>query len=198
MSHPIPEDHALRRLFRGAVDQAFKERRELYDPRVASHLTNDVLCDFVHTDRIYRLEGAPGERLEDLQDMLPLCGKKEGPERRLEVDRYIGDFVLFMASFFPALLRHGRWASPKTMISRVGGILVKFQQPVDYYKAEGRNAYQRAAETARLFDPDSGVTYKRLAAEFDGYLGLLERVRTILWNRPELQAPEDLLDADEA
>lgn len=192
MSLRIPHNHALRRLFRTAIDKAFCERRDLYSPAVAAHLSDEVLCDFLHVDRIYRLNSACGKRLEQLREMLPVAAEKEGPERQLEVDSYIGDFALFMVSFFPASLA-GHWTDPEPLLSRVGGILVEYSQPIDYYTAEGRNAYGRAAETARLFDPESRGTFKRLASHFEDYQGVLGRVRRLLWERPELRELDDEL-----
>jgi hypothetical protein len=190
----IPENHPLRQVFRRALDLAFSEQRDLYSPDVASHLSDDVLCDFIHVDRIYRLKDAEGRRLEDLHEMLNVSGEKEGPERRLEVDRYIGDFTLFMVGFFPGSVSRNRWFAPQPMVSKVGNILVSFQDPVSYYTAEGRNAYGRAAETARLFDPTARGTYKQLAAHFEGYLDLLLQVRRHLADLPQLRQAEGILD----
>ena len=153
MSHPTPNQHPLHRLFERAVTEAFRDRRDLYSPEVASHISEELLPDFVHVDRIYRLKDLQGRRLEELPEMIDVAGAKEGPERSLEVNRYIGDFVLFVCSFFPALVRRGGWFTPSPMVSRVGGILVRFSEPMDYFKAEGRNAYSRAARTAQVFDP---------------------------------------------
>ena len=196
--HSIPEDHPLRCMFRLAVDRAFTQRRELYSPQVATHICDDILCGFVHTDRIYRLKDADGCRLDAIQEMLPVSSQPEGPERRLEVDRYIGDFALFMVGFFPTTLGRSSGFSVEPLVSKVGHVFVEFRKPFDYYTAEGRKAYERAAETARLFDPDSRVTYTQLASEFDGYCGLLETVRRILWEDPDFQdeLPE-IVDGDD-
>ena len=193
MTMGIPENHALCRLFRGAVEKAFNGFRRLYEPRVSSHLANGLLAEFVHMDAVYKLQSSAGQRLEDLSDMLAVSSQPEGPERRLEVDRYIGDFTLFMVGFFPASVQHQRMFAPDPMISRVGQVLVQFSRPLDYYAAEGRNAYGRAAETARLFDPESRSTFKQLAHRFEDYLGVLETVRRFLWDLPEVQEMEDFL-----
>ena len=191
MSHRLPQDHALRHLFRRAVDEAFRENRNLYSPQVAAHLSDELLCDFVHVDRLYRLKDAAGDSLESVAEMLPESDRREGPERRLEVDRYIGDFTLFMVAFFPASVRSAYHQSPQPLVSKVGGILVSFTSPVDYYKAEGRNAYERAAQTARLFDPDTRQTLSLLAEQFEGYQDVLEDVRRLLWDSEEVRALEE-------
>jgi hypothetical protein len=185
--HSIPEDHPLRRMFRHAVDKAFTQRRELYTPQVAAHISDDILCDFVHTDRIYRFKDAGGCRLDAIQEMLPISAQPEGPERRLEVDRYIGDFALFMLGFFPTTLGRSPGFRAEPLLSKVGSVYVEFRRSFDYYTAEGRKAYERAAETARLFDPDSRVTYTQLASDFEGYQGLLGSVRRFLWEDREFE-----------
>ncbi len=180
MTERIPETHPLSNLFRDALDQAFREFAQLYSPGVSVHLCDDVLCDFVHADRLYRLTTLEGTRLEELPRMLEATSAKEGPERRLEVDTYIGDFTLFMGGFFPTSLAQHRWAKPDPMVTRVGQIFVKFGEPLEYYAAEGRNAYGRAAETARVFAPSERETYTLLADHFEGYLDLLRRVKALI------------------
>ena len=194
MTPTMPEDHPLRSLFQKALDRAFTQHAELYSPDVAEHLHGHVLSEFVHIDRIYRLKDTSGRRLEDLPEMVEVAGENEGPERRLEVDRYIGDFVVFMAGFFPDMVRHGRWFVPQDMVSRVGNILVRFQHPLDYYMAEGRNAYTRAASTARLFDPTSHGTYRRLGEHIEGYLDVVRTVRQLIEDDPYMRAVEDAAD----
>ena len=98
-----------------------------------------------------------------------------------------------MLGFFPAALSGRALNSPEPLIARVGGLLVKFTRPLDYYAAEGRNAYGRAAETARLFDPDARETFTRLAEGFEGYQGLMEEVKRILSDSPQVRAIESAL-----
>jgi len=193
MSHRIPAEHPLRRLFTTAVHEAFREQRDLYSPDVASHLTDELLPDFVHVDRIYRLRTLRGRRLDELPDMIEVGHEKEGPERSLEVNRYIGDFVLFMCGFFPTLVRREAWFAPRPMVSRVGGILVQFKEPLDYYIAEGRNAYARAARTAALFAPEIHHTYERLGEKIEGYQALLGRAKEYLESRPEAPDVDGLI-----
>ena len=194
MSESIPQNHPLRALFQAALDKAFTEFADCYSPGVAEHLGDDVLCDFIHNDRIYRLRGAQGGTLEDLPRMLEVAATREGPERRLEVDSYIGDFTLFMGGFFPASISQNRWSNPLPMVSRVGQIFVRFEHPFEYYAAEGRNAYGRAAATARLFAPDVHDTFSLLAERFETYVELLRRVKTLIAEDPDFQQVQKLHD----
>jgi len=194
MSDSVPDSHPLRSLFQSALDRAFQERAELYAPGVSTYLGEDVLCDFVHVDKLYRLKDARGHRLEDLPEMLHVTQEREGPERRMEVDSYIGAFALFMGGFFPSSLHRNRWFVPSPMISKVGQLFVSFREPLDYYAAEGRNAYGRAAETARLFAPDARETYSLLAGRFSDYLELIRRVKALISDDPHLRKVENVLD----
>jgi hypothetical protein len=194
MSESVPETHPLRQLFLSALDRAFQERAELYAPGVSTYLGEDVLCDFVHVDNLYRLKDSKGQRLEDLPDMLHVTVEREGPERRMEVDSYIGAFALFMGGFFPSSLHRNRWFVPNPMVSKVGQIFVSFHEPLDYYAAEGRNAYGRAAETARVFAPEARETYSLLAGRFPEYLELIRRVKALLSDDPHLRKVESILD----
>ncbi len=194
MAESFQSNHALCTLFRAAVDRAFREHRDLYSPDVAVHIGDHILADFVHVDRIYRLKNAAGKRLEDLPAMVNVAYAKEGPERRLEVDRYIGDFVLFMAGFFPAALRRNRWFAPDPMVARVGKVLVSFSQPLDYYLAEGSNAYSRAAATARLFDESAHQTLQQLGKHIEGYLQLVSLVKQLIEDDPQVRQVEGLIE----
>lgn len=194
MTDTLPDSHPLRNFFRDSLEKAFRECKDLYSPAVACHLSDDVLCDFIHVDRIYRLKSTEGVRLEELPEMLEVSVAPEGPERRMEVDTYIGDFTLFMGGFFPTSVGRNRWFTPQPMVSRVGKVFVRFEHPLEYYAAEGRNAYGRAAETARIFAPDARETYTLLAQRFDEYQDLLRRVKDLISDDPEFRQAEDSLD----
>ncbi|MEM7230859.1 MAG: hypothetical protein AAF517_01710 [Planctomycetota bacterium] len=196
MTAELPSKHPLKKVFRAALDRAFGEYRNLYSPDVAEHLEDNVLGDFVHVDRVYRLRDMEGRRLEDFSDMIELSRQNEGPERRFEVDRYIGDFVIFMGGFFPSLLR-GTGFPTEPMISRVGAIVVNYERPFDYYIAEGRNAYSRAAKTARIFDPESQHTYQKLGSQIEDYLDLVGAVKRFIEDDPQLREEGHLDDGEE-
>lgn len=196
MAKPIPEGHALRRLFRAALEKAFQEYVDLYSPAVADHLSEGILVEFVHMDNVYRLKNAAGRPIDRIPEMLQTSAQPEGLERRLEVDRYIGDYTLFMVGFFPSSLRLTELRGADPMISRVGKLLVQFSRPVDYYMAEGRNAYGRAAQTARLFDPEARDTFQRLSDAFDGYRDLMGEVKKIISDTPQVRGLDEALESE--
>lgn len=64
----------------------------------------DLLVDFTHIDRVYRIRNARGKRLEEAGEMLvesnPLLGAPSfGRERQLR--KHIGDYTLFLTGMFP-------------------------------------------------------------------------------------------------
>ena len=180
MSRAIPPDHPIREFFGRAVSEAFRRRRDLYSPEIARHISEEMLPGFVHMDQLYRLRSLRGKRLQDLPGMVDCAAGKEGPERNFEVNLYIGDFVLFICSFFPALVRRESRRFPFSMVSRVGGVIVSFSEPLEYYLAEGRNAYNRAASTAAVFDLSCPQTCRKLAERLEDYLKLLRMVKKYL------------------
>lgn len=180
MSPAIPPDHPIRKLFGRAVSEAFRRRGDLYSPGIARHISEEMLPGFVHMDQLYRLRSLRGKQLQDLPDMVDCAADKEGPERNFEVNLYIGDFVLFMCSFFPSLVRRESRRFPISMVARVGGVIVSFSEPLEYYVAEGRNAYNRAARTAAVFNFSSRETCCKLAERMEDYLKLLRLVKKYL------------------
>jgi hypothetical protein len=191
MQDSVPNDHPLRVLFCKALKRAFLRFEKLYSPDVEEHLQDHVLTEFIHVDQIYRLKDGKGRRLEDLPEMVSISGRNEGPERRIEVDRYIGDFVVFMGGFFPNMVTQRGWFVPRDMVSRIGKIHVQFRKPLDYYVAEGRNAYCRAAKTAELFDPISHRTYRQLGTHIEGYVDVVKTVRELIADDPQVRAIEE-------
>lgn len=187
MADHLRWDHPLRKLFRRTLESAFRGFRDLYSPDVAAHLDEHILSDFLHSDRLYRLRTLPGRPIRELPEMLRVAREKEGPERRIEVDGYLGNFILFMGSLFPSALRRRRWTSSDPMVARVGSLVVRFSRPWDYYVAEGRRAYERAAETARIFDPGAEAVFGRLGSHMEGYVELLSAVKRMLPDDPLLR-----------
>ncbi len=180
MSREIPSDHPIRELFGQAVSAAFRRRGDLYSPDIARHISEEMLPGFVHMDQLYRLRSLQGKKLQDLPGMLDCASGKEGPERNFEVNLYIGDFVLFMCGFFPSLVRTESRRFPLSMVAKVGGVIVSYSEPLEYYVAEGRNAYQRAARTAEVFNFSSRETCCRLGERLEDYLKLLRLVKKYL------------------
>ncbi len=185
------DSESLNTLFRAALHREFQRRTELYSPGVAQHLAEGILGEFTRMDALQRLKDSAGTPLQELPEMLHASAQPEGPERRLEVDRFIGDFTLFMVSFFPGALQAAKYSAEAPLVSRVGRVFVRFTRPSDYYLAEGSNAYGRAAETARLFDVEARDTFRRLSDRFDEYAVLMTDVKHVLHDCPQVRDLED-------
>jgi hypothetical protein len=191
MARAIPEDHPLRHLFREATSWAFAQAAfdepDARDEQVRGYLSEDVLAKFVHIDNLYKIRSARGRPLEDIAEMLMEgTGTSRHMIARLELKRHIGDYALFITGLFPeslARLRR-RPASPDSLLMRLGRLFVAFDDPADYYQAQGRQAYDEAAAIGRNVGISEAFVFAKLADHFRGYVQALGLVRTYLDTRP--------------
>lgn len=162
----IREDHPLRRLFKGLVENAFCTEVGLCDPALTDYLI-DLLVNFVRLDELYALRDAAGRRLDQVGDMLAslTCGTDGAREEdELLVYRHIGDFALFWSGVYPEHLRHSRGIAFKDRL------LDYVQQGKRSYGIASRLADENASPPASLFG--------RLSSEFEFCchgLGLVRR-----------------------
>src|SRR5688500_17889959 len=113
MTAQIPADHPIRDLFSSVVDRAFERDLGLRDPVVSRYVAN-VLVDFTHQDRIFKLRDSHGRRLEEVAEMLvegDVCLNATSFDREREVHKHIGDFTLFWTGVYPEMLRAFRAAN---------------------------------------------------------------------------------------
>ena len=107
MTPRIPKAHPLTRLFASLTEENFAGHLGWPDGEVIGYLT-DVLTDFVHVDRLFKIRNAQGRRVEEVAEMLAegdLLHRAESIDREREVHRHIGDYTLFMTGIFPEYLR---------------------------------------------------------------------------------------------
>jgi hypothetical protein len=168
---PLPADHPLRRMFAGITEYTFLELLGIGDPRLVDYLSA-LLSRFIHTDAIYRLRNARGERLEDLVDMILQADAlpPEGRTRR-EVHRHIGDFALFWTGVFPEALGRLRPA-----VSR--------DHFIDYC-AQGKRSYYIASTFADEPYREEAPVLRRLSEEFELCAFGLNHVR-LEWQRAKV------------
>lgn len=108
MSSRISPHHPLRQLFDGLVEHTFKLSVGGYDPEVARYL-GDLLTEFIHMDRIYKIRNARGRRIEEVAEMLLEGDVRMNANsfvREREVHKHIGDFTLFWTGLYPEMLGH--------------------------------------------------------------------------------------------
>ena len=107
MESRIPERHPLRQLFGALAERAFTEELGWPDFKVSDYVSK-LLVDFTHTDHLYRIKNAQGERAEAVVELLyesEVLQEAASVEREREVHQHIGDFTLFMAGLFPEYLK---------------------------------------------------------------------------------------------
>ena len=95
-------EHPLNELFQTLTERNFVKvglkEREL--PQYVA----DVLIEFIHVDRLYKIRNARGERIEDVGEMLlesDVRHRASSLERERSVRKHIGDFTLFFTGMFP-------------------------------------------------------------------------------------------------
>jgi hypothetical protein len=154
---------ALRRLFDGLVEQIFMVDLGMCDPALTGYL-GDMLADFVHVDRIYRLRTVDHTVIRELSQMEALADL--GPDldetrRRRLINKYIGDFTLFWTGVYPEHLR------PRPgVVSRL-----------EAYLLQGKRSYGIASELTREHDRPPAEILHRLSEQFEYCVHGLQLVR---------------------
>jgi hypothetical protein len=164
VSAPISSNHPLRRLFADLVS------RELAGEREIAAYVADLLVDFTHVDRLYRIRNSRGKRLEEVGEMLvesnPLLDARSF-EREREVRKHVGDFTLFLAGMFPeyvgALPRRG----------------LRLDSVIDYVKA-GKESYGVVAAFDQFEYRRFAPLFRRLSDQFEYCVFGLNQVKSRL------------------
>ena len=187
---PISADHPLRKLFRKALDFGFREN-PADKPGVGTYIEEQILCEFIHIDNLYKIKDAAGKPLEDVADLLA-----EGDVRlnassfskEFEVHKHIGDYTLFMLGMFPMALSR---RSGKEFI--LGRIIVPGSTLYEHYLLQGRRSYGLASEFSER------ELFLELSTNFLLYRNVLELVRIYLEtakNRDYLRAKRVITNTD--
>ncbi|GEM_PF-296086 len=138
----ISSQHPLRKLFRKALSFGFDSSGVARSPAF-DYLEEQVLCEFITTDNLYRIRDASGRRLEDIADMLlegDIRFHARSFEREYAVHKHIGDYTLFMLGLFPEALKRRKG---KEFI--LGKIVIPEADMTEHYELQGRRSYQIAA-----------------------------------------------------
>jgi len=165
MSYPISEQHPIRELFHSLVERAFRRDLAMEDPQLTEYLAN-ILVDFAHRDRIFRIKNSRGQCVEQVAEMLvegDVLLNATSFEREREVHKHIGDFTLFWTGIYPEMLRYFRAAH------RADGLL-------DYVE-RGQKSYRIAATFDYGAYRDEAPVLRRLADGFERCMFGLSLVR---------------------
>ncbi len=169
MTAVLQPGHPLRRLFAGLVEQVFEVDLGICSPTLTDYLA-DLLSDFVHIDRIYRLRTVSNETISDISRMEADATLGPGvneTRRRRQVNRYIGDFTLFWTGVYPENL-HPRRQSGADRLRE--------------YLLQGKRSYGIAGElTAPDEEPPADILV-RLSDQFEYCAHGLHLVRAS-WER---------------
>ncbi len=158
MAMCIPEHHPLRRLFGALTEKSFTEHLGWPDLNVTDYVTN-LLVEFTHIDRLYRVRNQQGEQVEALVGLLYESEVLQGAqslEQERDVHRHIGDFTLFMAGIFPEYLRRLKTA----------GLIYHKDFLVDYVKT-GKRSYGIVAQLEDQPDAAGPPLYRKLSENFE-------------------------------
>ncbi len=180
----INRSHPLRQLFRSALDFGLKHN-PLEKTEVADYIEEQILCEFIQTENLYKIRDADGNGLEDMADMLDegnVLLNAQSFEREFQVHKHIGDYTLFMLGMFPMTLttRKGREFV-------LGRLVVPDASLSDHYMLQGQRSYKIAAEFTH------GDLFLELSSNFPLYKSILEFVRIYLeseQNRAVLKTKE--------
>ena len=160
------EGSALRRLFDGLVEQVFMVDMGMCDTTVTLYL-GELLADFVHVDRIYRLRTVDSRVIRDISEMEALANL--GPDvnetrRRRLINKYIGDFTLFWTGLYPESLRP------------------RFQAGVgrlETYLRQGKLSYGIASELTADREQPPAAVLQQLSEQFEYCVHGLQLVRNL-------------------
>lgn len=167
----ITQGHPLRRLFRRALEFGLRA-----NPRsraeAGEYIEDQILCEFIHRDNLYKIKDTLGRDLEDIADLLTegtVRPRAPEVEREFQVHKHIGDYTLFMLGMFPmALFRK----TGKEFI--LGSLIVPRSSLFEHYQLQGRRSYSLAAEYTQ------GDIFRELAENFAVYRNVLELARMFL------------------
>lgn len=154
----VPEHHPLRRLFSSLTEKSFSENLGWPDFHVTEYVSN-LLVEFTHVDRLYRIRDQRGESVDTVVDLLyesEVLHRASSLDRERDVNRHIGDFTLFMAGLFPEYLQRLKTA----------GLIHHKDFLVDYVKT-GKRSYGLVAQFRDWEHKDLTPLFRKLSDNFE-------------------------------
>ncbi|KPK01458.1 MAG: hypothetical protein AMK71_05470 [Nitrospira bacterium SG8_35_4] len=171
LKNTISPDHPIRDLFREALNFGLKITPPDKD-EIAEYIEDQILCEFISAENLYRIRDASGKKLEDIADMLlegNVLLNANSFEREFHVHKHIGDYTLFMLSMFPSSL-----VTKKGKEFILGKIVIPDASLSEHYMIQGQRSYRIAAEFSNK------ELFQELASNFSLYKNILELVRIYL------------------
>ena len=186
MGTQVPPRHPLRQLFGALTERSFTEHLGWPDLNVTGYVSN-LLVDFTHTDRLYKIRSQQDKQLDTIVDLLyesEVLLEAQSMDRERDVHRHIGDFTLFMAGLFPEYLRRLKSA----------GLIYHKDFLVDYMKT-GKRSYGIVAQIGSDGGETDPPLFRKLSDNFELCVTGLGFVRSDLdrMRDPAYQRARDLL-----
>jgi hypothetical protein len=154
----VSRGHPLFRLLAELTQRNFTANLGWPDTEVIRYLT-EVLVDFVHVDRLYRIRDARGRRVEEVAEMLAegdILHRADSLERERTVHKHIGDYTLFMAGVFPEFVRR----------LRTSKVLIPADAFLDYVQV-GKRSYRIVSEFPSEFPGGPSPLFRKLSENFE-------------------------------
>ncbi|MBN2359921.1 MAG: hypothetical protein JXR83_10745 [Deltaproteobacteria bacterium] len=151
-------DETLESYFAGIVQQAVAERRVIVTDEVQFYMVR-LLCEFMLSDRLYRLDADSGHRERDALALLLARAESAPVDERVRLLKRLGDSSLYISGFF-------------------GESLARSLVDVEYYISMGGTAYGQLSEVLRLrrFVGATATVFAELAEKFRQLVEVLARV----------------------
>jgi hypothetical protein len=154
----ILSDETLESYFAGIVQQAVAERRVIVTDEAQFYLVR-LLCEFMATERLYRLDADSGHRERDALALLLARAEDATPDERMRLLKRLGDSSLYISGFF-------------------GESLARSLVDVEYYISMGGSAYSKLSAVVRVrrVVGSTAAVYAELAEKFRQLVEVLARV----------------------
>jgi len=154
---------SLRAFFGKLVRMSFYDLGKDKDTQVASYLT-DVLADFVNTEKLYKIRGSEGRKVETVVEMMldTRGGSQETSGWERDLRKYIGDFTLFMTGIFRDYVIKGSY--------------------LHYYINEGTRSYFLVSKFDLQTGKGNPVMFTKLSNEFEFYSSALDYMRKVYFH----------------
>ncbi len=169
----IDRNHPLYGLFANLVDQALvEETPRLASAPVHAYLSR-LLADFAFTDNLFALKDERGRPIQSVLEMAAegdVRTKADSFEREREVNKHIGDYILFWSGLNPDFLRRLKLDGGKDLVCDYTG-----QGKLSYYIVSTFDYPPHAQEAP---------TFRSLSEGFEGFAVVLARVGRDLPLRP--------------
>lgn len=167
----LSSDHPLRKLFKKALDFGFS-MHPAEKSGVEEYIEDQILCEFIHTDNLFKIRDGAGKPLEDIADLLTEGDVRLNAQsfsREFQVHKHIGDYTLFMLGMFPMSLAH---RTGKEFL--LGRLVIPGSSLYDHYLLQGSRSYRLASEFMER------ELFRKLSENFALYRNVLEFVRMFL------------------